>query len=84
MSLFAQVRAWIDSLVHASARRDPLTIARHRAFIAPRLVGGALALTALPAPLAVNGVPGPLVVFIYVWLAMPLLIACSHSGTGHY
>ena len=69
MSLFAQIRAYIDSLVHASARRDPLTAARHRAFIAPRLIGGLLALTALPIHLALSGVPGTLEIFIYAWLA---------------
>ena len=36
VSLLAQISAFIDSLVHPSARHDPLTAARHRAFIAPR------------------------------------------------
>ena len=84
VSLFAQVRAFIDSLVHVSARRDPLTAARHRAFIAPRIVGGLLALTVLPVHLAVKGVPSPLEIFIYAWLATPLLVACYLSRTGHY
>ena len=84
MSLFAQVRAFIDSLVHVSARRDPLTAARHRAFIAPRIVGGLLALTVLPVHLAIKGVPSSLEVFIYAWLASPLLVACYLSRTGRY
>ena len=84
VSLYAQVRAFIEQLVHVSARRDPLTAARHRAFIAPRMIGGLLALTALPAHLAMNGVPGPLEIFVYAWLATPLLIACYLSRTGHY
>jgi two-component system, cell cycle sensor histidine kinase DivJ len=84
VSLFAQVGAFVDSLVHASARPDALAAARHRAFIAPRLVGGLLALTALPAHLAINGVPGALEVFIYAWLATPILIAGYLSRTGHY
>ena len=84
MSLFAQVRAYIDSLVHASARRDPLAAARHRAFIAPRLIGGLMALTALPIHLALSGVPGTLEIFIYAWLATPVLIACYLSRTGRY
>jgi cell cycle sensor histidine kinase DivJ len=57
VSLYAQIRAFIEQLVHVSARRDPLTAARHRAFIAPRMIGGLLALTALPVHLAINGVP---------------------------
>ena len=84
VSLYAQIRAFIEQLVHVSARRDPLTAARHRAFIAPRMIGGLLALTALPVHLAINGVPGPLEIFIYAWLATPLLIACYLSRTGHY
>ena len=67
----SQIRAFIDSLVHSSARHDPLTAARHRAFIAPRLIGGLLALTALPIHLALSGVPAPLEIFIYGWLASP-------------
>ena len=59
VSLFAQIRAFIEQLVHVSARRDPLTAARHRAFIAPRLIGGLLALTALPVHLARQRRAGP-------------------------
>ena len=84
VSLFAQISAYIESLVHASARRDPLTAARHRAFIAPRVIGGLLALTALPVHLAVNGAPSHLEAFIYAWLATPVLIAFYLSRTGHY
>ena len=82
--MFAQVGAFIDSLVHSSARQDPLAAARHRAFIAPRLIGGLLALTALPIHLAFSGVPGPLEIFIYAWLASPVLIAGYLSRTGSY
>ena len=34
--------------------------------------------------LAINGVPSPLEIFIYAWLATPLLVACYLSRTGHY
>jgi two-component system, cell cycle sensor histidine kinase DivJ len=84
VSVFAQLSAFIDSLVHPSARQDPLAAARHRAFMAPRLVGGLLALTALPVHLAVSGVPGPLQVLVYAWLASPVLTACYLSRTGDY
>ena len=84
MSLFAQVSAYIDSLVHPSARRDPLTAARHRAFIAPRLIGGLLALTALPIHLALRGAPNTLEIFIYAWLAAPVITAGYLSRTGRY
>ena len=84
MSLFAQVGAYIDSLVHPSARHDPLTAARHRAFIAPRLIGGLAALTALPIHLALRGVPSTLEIVIYAWLAAPLVTAAYLSRTGRY
>jgi cell cycle sensor histidine kinase DivJ len=84
VSLFAQIGAYIDSLVHPSARLDPLTAARHRAFIAPRFIGGLIALTALPIHLAVSGVPGTLEILFYAWLAMPILVACYLSRTGRY
>ena len=84
MSLFAHIGAYIDSLVHASARRDPLTAARHRAFIAPRLVGGLLALTALPIHLALSGVPNTLEIVFYGWLATPILVAWYLSRSGNY
>ena len=84
MNLFAQIRAYIDTLVHPSVRNDPLAAARHRAFIAPRFIGGLLALTALPIHLAVSGVPGALEIFIYAWLATPVLIAGYLARTGHF
>jgi cell cycle sensor histidine kinase DivJ len=84
VSLFAQIGVYIDSLVHRSARLDPLTAARHRAFIAPRFIGGLIALTALPIHLAVSGVPSALGIVFYTWLATPILVAWYLSRTGHY
>jgi len=84
VSLFTQIGAYIDSLVHPSARLDALTAARHRAFIAPRFIGGLLALTALPIHLALSGVPSTLEIVFYGWLATPILVAYYLSRTGHY
>jgi cell cycle sensor histidine kinase DivJ len=84
VSLFAQISAYIDRLVHPSARLDPLTAARHRAFIAPRLIGGLIALTALPIHLALSGVPSTLEILFYAWLAAPIAVATYLSRTGHY
>ena len=84
VSLFAQIGAYIDQLVHPSAQLDPLTAARHRAFIAPRFVGGLIALTALPIHLALNGVPSTLEILFYAWLTTPIAVACYLSRTGHY
>src|ERR1041385_271081 len=84
VSLFAQISAYVDSLVHPSARLDPLTAARHRAFIAPRLTGGVVAVTPVPIHLAVGGAPGTLEILFYGWLATPILVAFYLSRTGHY
>ena len=84
VKLIAQVRDYLDSLVHASARGEPLTAARHRAFLAPRLIGGLAALTALPLHLALRGTPGTIEIAIYVWLAAPVITAWYLSRTGRY
>jgi cell cycle sensor histidine kinase DivJ len=84
VQLIAQIRDYVDSLVHASARGEPLTAARHRAFIAPRLIGGLAALTALPLHLALRGTPSTIEIAIYVWLAAPVVTAWHLSRTGRY
>jgi cell cycle sensor histidine kinase DivJ len=84
VKLLAQVREYIDSLVHPAARGEPLTAARHRAFIAPRLIGGLAVLTALPIHLALRGTPSTLEIVIYAWLAAPLATAWYLSRTGRY
>ena len=47
VGLFKPIRDYVDTLVHPSARRDALTASRHRAFIAPRLLGSIVALSLL-------------------------------------
>jgi len=58
--------------------------ARHRAFIAPRLVGGLSALAALPVFLAARGVPSTLEFIVLVWMVVPIATACYLSRTGRY
>src|SRR5262249_6696949 len=64
--------------------QDALTAARHRAFIAPRLLGGFAALAAFPLYLIARGVPSALEVLIFAWLLVPILTAYFLSRTGHY
>jgi len=80
----ASLRNHIDALVHPSARSDALTAARHRAFIAPRLLGGFAALAALPLYLAVRGVPDWLEFIVFAWLIAPILLGYFLSRTGRY
>lgn len=60
VSLFATNRSYVDGLVHPSAQQDALSSSRHRAFIAPRLIGSLVALAAFPVYLTLRGVPSAL------------------------
>lgn len=84
MGLVKPIRDYIDSLVHPSAQQDALMEARHRAFIAPRLLGSLVALAAFPVYLIMRGVPSALEVSVFAWLIVPILIAYFLSRTGRY
>ncbi len=84
VSFFASLRHYVDALVHPSVRQDALTAARHRAFIAPRLLGGLAALATLPIYLAMRGVPSILEIGVFGWLMAPILLAYFVSRTGRY
>jgi cell cycle sensor histidine kinase DivJ len=58
--------------------------ARHRAFIAPRLLGSFAALAAFPVYLIVRGVPSPLEVLVFAWFVVPILISYFLAQTGRY
>ena len=78
------IRDYLDTLVHPSAQHDPLMAARHRAFIAPRLIGSVVALAAFPVYIAMRGIPGMLEVMVFAWLVAPILSAHHLSRTGQY
>jgi cell cycle sensor histidine kinase DivJ len=84
VSFLTPVRNYVDALVHPAAQHDALTAARHRAFIAPRLLGSFAALASFPVYIAFRGVPSPLEVGVFAWLIAPILIAYFLSRTGHY
>ncbi|MGH6726787.1 MAG: PAS domain-containing sensor histidine kinase [Pseudolabrys sp.] len=84
MSFLTPVWNYIDALVHPSARREALMAARHRAFIAPRLLGSFAALASFPVYIAFRGVPSPLELGVFGWLVAPILIAFFLSRTGRY
>jgi cell cycle sensor histidine kinase DivJ len=78
------IRDCLDALLHPSARYDALTGARHRAFMAPRLLGSLAAFAAFPAYLAVRGAPSALEVAAFAWLIAPILLSWFLSRTGRY
>ena len=84
VSFLTPVWNYVDALVHPAAKRDALTAARHRAFIAPRLVGSFAALASFPVYIAFRGVPSVLEVAVFGWLMAPILIAYFLSRTGRY
>ena len=84
MGLFASVRYYIESLVHPSARQNASIAERHRAFIAPRLVGSIIALAVFPAYLIVRSAPSTIELMVFAWLIVPILIAYFLSRTGRY
>jgi len=84
VGLVTTIRSYVDSLVHPSAQVDALSASRHRAFIAPRLIGSLVALAAFPVYLALRGVPSVLEIVVLGWLVAPVLIAYFLSRTGRY
>jgi two-component system, cell cycle sensor histidine kinase DivJ len=80
----ASIGDYLESLVHPSARADVLTVARHRAFIAPRLLGGIAALASLPLYLIARGIPSTVELLVFGWLVAPILMAYFLSRTGRF
>jgi cell cycle sensor histidine kinase DivJ len=76
--------AYFSSLVHESARGDPLTAARQQSFIASHLLGGLIALSVLPVYLVVNGKPSLLAAVAFLWLLAPIGIGIFLSRTGRF
>jgi cell cycle sensor histidine kinase DivJ len=77
-------RDCLDALLHPSARYDALVGARHRAFMAPRLLGSLAAFAAFPVYLALRGAPSALEVAAFAWLIAPILLSWFLSRTGRY
>jgi two-component system, cell cycle sensor histidine kinase DivJ len=78
------IRDCLDALLHPSARYDVLTRARHRAFIAPRLLGSLVAFAGFPVYLAMRGAPSAIEVAGFSWLVAPILLSWFLSRTGRY
>jgi two-component system, cell cycle sensor histidine kinase DivJ len=84
VTVLSIIRDCLDALLHPSARQDALTRARHRAFIAPRLLGSLAAFAVFPIYLALRGAPGALEVAAFAWLIAPILLSWFLSRTGRY
>jgi cell cycle sensor histidine kinase DivJ len=84
VSILSIFRDRLDALLHPSARHDALASARHRAFIAPRLIGSLAAFAVFPVYLAMRGAPSALEVAVFAWLTAPILLSWFLSRTGRY
>jgi two-component system, cell cycle sensor histidine kinase DivJ len=84
VTILSIIRDCLDALLHPSARYDALTRARHRAFVAPRLLGSLAAFAAFPVYLAMRGAPTALEVAAFAWLIAPILLSWFLSRTGRY
>jgi cell cycle sensor histidine kinase DivJ len=84
VGFFAPIRNYVETLVHPSAQQDALTAARHRAFIAPRLLGSIAALASFPVYLFARGTLSPIELLVFAWLLVPILTAYFLSRTGRY
>jgi cell cycle sensor histidine kinase DivJ len=84
VSVLSIIRDCLDALLHPSARYDALTRARHRAFMAPRLLGSLAAFAAFPVYLAMRGAPTALEAAAFAWLIAPILLSWFLSRTGRY
>lgn len=84
MGFLTPVWSYVDALVHPAAQQDALTAARHRAFIAPRIIGSFVALASLPIYVAFRGTPSLLEIAVFGWLIAPILTAYYLSRTGRY
>ena len=82
MGLLKSIRDYVDALVHPSALNDALTASRHRAFIAPRLLGSVIALAAFPIYLTMRGVPGTLEVVVFAWFVPPIRLGRKREETA--
>jgi len=84
VTVLSIIRDCLDALLHPSARYDALMRARHRAFMAPRLLGSLAAFAAFPVYLAMRGAPTALEVAAFAWLIAPILLSWFLSRTGRY
>jgi cell cycle sensor histidine kinase DivJ len=84
VGLLAPLRDDIDVLVHPTAQQDALNCARHRAFIAPRLLAGLVVVAAFALYGVVWGELNVWEVLPFAWLIVPIVLAFGLSRVGRY
>ena len=84
VGLFAPIGDYVETLVHPAVRQDAAAMARHRAFIATRILGSIVVLASLPIYLLIRNAPTAVEIFVFSWPIVPILIAYFLSCTGRY
>jgi signal transduction histidine kinase len=84
VGLLSPIGDYVETLVHPAVRQDGPIAARHRAFIATRILGSIVALASLPIYLFIRGAPTAIETFVFAWPIAPILIAYFLSRTGRY
>jgi len=83
-SILEPVNAYLEGLVHPSAREDRRMLLSQRNFIAARLFAGIAAVAVLPVHLALFGAPSLLEIIGYAWFSLPLALVWHLSHTGDF
>jgi cell cycle sensor histidine kinase DivJ len=81
---FAPIRNHLGALVQPFVQQDVLAKSRHRAFVAPRLLGGLVMLAAVAIAFIPRGVPSAFAIALLAWLVAGFLIAYFLSRAGQY
>jgi cell cycle sensor histidine kinase DivJ len=84
MDATATVRDYFDALVHPAAAVDTVVRARHRVFIAARLIGATAVLALLPFWLVWHATLTPVDASLLVWVVAQVCVAVLLSRTGHF
>jgi two-component system, cell cycle sensor histidine kinase DivJ len=84
VGLFAALRDDIDALVHPTAQQDALTCARHRAFIAPRLLAGLVVIAGFALCGVAWGGLSAWEALPFASLIVPILLAYVLSRAGRH
>jgi cell cycle sensor histidine kinase DivJ len=82
VAFIKSIRDYVDALVNAGAGSDTLAAARHRAFIATRLLTSTVAVATLPLYLGARGAPGTFEMLVLMCLTLPLLAVYDVSRSG--
>jgi cell cycle sensor histidine kinase DivJ len=82
--MFASIRKQLGALPHPPPPPDTLAASRHRAFVAPRLLGGLGMLAAVAIAFMPRGVPSLFELALLTWLLAGFLIAYFLSRAGEH